>query len=215
MRFDMKWRKFSGICGDRPAVSVSAHGSFRRPGDRISPAHRGLGHQRCQLALVSVCVGGTRQKGGLSRAVRTGGIGHNSKAIHARMPAVHRSKLPPLSEFERMRNHQTNGARIVEPVIKIATHKPRRRYELNAGEVLNPCSMFWTQPSRLWSLSVSRAGLVVHDCDRVDIQRRFAAKNPASPRITVGIGVVIQPPGPQPTPIIYHEPDSGCDDHED
>jgi hypothetical protein len=35
------------------------------------------------------------------------------------------------------------------------------------------------------------------------------------PRITVGIGVVIQPPGPQPTPIIYHEPDSGCDDHED
>ena len=35
------------------------------------------------------------------------------------------------------------------------------------------------------------------------------------PRITVGIGVVIQPPGPQPTPIIYHEPDSVCDYNDD
>ena len=35
------------------------------------------------------------------------------------------------------------------------------------------------------------------------------------PRITVGIGVVIQPPGPQPTPIIFHENDSSCDGIED
>jgi hypothetical protein len=35
------------------------------------------------------------------------------------------------------------------------------------------------------------------------------------PRITVGIRVVIQPPGPQPTPIIFHEHDSACDDSED
>ena len=35
------------------------------------------------------------------------------------------------------------------------------------------------------------------------------------PRITVGIGVVIQPPGPQQTPIIYHEPDSVCDYNDD
>jgi len=32
------------------------------------------------------------------------------------------------------------------------------------------------------------------------------------PRITVGIGVVIQPPGPQPTPILFREHDSSCDD---
>lgn len=35
------------------------------------------------------------------------------------------------------------------------------------------------------------------------------------PRITVGIGVVIQPPGPQPTPIIFQENDSSCDGIED
>ena len=53
---------------------------------------------------------------------------------------------------------------------------------LNAGEVLKPVFDFLDDSHRgLWSLSVSRAGLVVHDCDRVDIQRRFAAKNPASP----------------------------------
>jgi hypothetical protein len=32
------------------------------------------------------------------------------------------------------------------------------------------------------------------------------------PRITVGVGVVIQPPAPHPTPIIFHEYDSDCDD---
>jgi hypothetical protein len=33
------------------------------------------------------------------------------------------------------------------------------------------------------------------------------------PRISVGI--VIQPSATPPPPIIYHESDSGCDDHED
>ncbi len=33
------------------------------------------------------------------------------------------------------------------------------------------------------------------------------------PRISVCI--LIQPSAPPSTPIIYHEPDSGCDDHED
>ena len=47
-------------------------------------------------------------------------LGHNSKAIHRAYARRAQVELPPLSEFERMRNHQTNGARIVEPVIKIA-----------------------------------------------------------------------------------------------
>ena len=34
-------------------------------------------------------------------------------------------------------------------------------------------------------------------------------------RVIVGIGVVIRPPGPQPTPIMFHEHDSSCDDGED
>ena len=43
------------------------------------------------------------------------------------------------------------------------------------------------------------------------LRRKF----PHQPHVRAGIGIVIRPPGPQPTPIIYHEPDSGCDDHED
>jgi hypothetical protein len=31
----------------------------------------------------------------------------------------------------------------------------------------------------------------------------------------INVGIVIQPLAPQPTPIIYHEPDSVCDDNED
>jgi hypothetical protein len=40
------------------------------------------------------------------------------------------------------------------------------------------------------------------------LRRKF----PNQPHVRVGIGIVIQPPGPQPTPIIFHEHHSDCDD---
>jgi hypothetical protein len=39
------------------------------------------------------------------------------------------------------------------------------------------------------------------------LRRKF----PNQPHIRAGIGIVIQPPGPQPTPIIFHEHHSDCD----
>jgi hypothetical protein len=46
-------------------------------------------------------------------------LGHNSKAIHRAYARRAQVELPPLSEFERMRNNASNRSRIVEPVIKI------------------------------------------------------------------------------------------------
>ena len=43
------------------------------------------------------------------------------------------------------------------------------------------------------------------------LRRKF----PNQPHVRAGIGIVIQPPGPQPTPIIFHENDSSCDGIED
>ena len=40
------------------------------------------------------------------------------------------------------------------------------------------------------------------------LRRKF----PNQPHVRAGIGIVIQPPGPQPTPIIFHEHHSDCDD---
>ena len=40
------------------------------------------------------------------------------------------------------------------------------------------------------------------------LRRKF----PNRPHVHAGIGIVIQPPGPQPTPIIFHEHHSDCDD---
>jgi hypothetical protein len=37
-------------------------------------------------------------------------------------------------------------------------------------------------------------------------------KFPNQPHVRADIGIVIQPPGPQPTPIIFHEHHSDCDD---
>ena len=42
------------------------------------------------------------------------------------------------------------------------------------------------------------------------LRRKF----PNQPHIRAGIGIVIQPPGPQPTPIMFHEHHSDCDDSE-
>lgn len=40
------------------------------------------------------------------------------------------------------------------------------------------------------------------------LRRKF----PNQPHVRVGFGIVIQPPGPQPTPVIFHEHHSDCDD---
>ncbi|HEX3799660.1 MAG TPA: hypothetical protein VH413_13265 [Verrucomicrobiae bacterium] len=40
------------------------------------------------------------------------------------------------------------------------------------------------------------------------LRRKF----PNQPHVRAGIGIVIQPPGPQLTPIIFHEHHSDCDD---
>jgi hypothetical protein len=48
-----------------------------------------------------------------------GALGHNSKAIHRVYARRVQVELPPLSEFERMRNNASGRSRIVEPVIKI------------------------------------------------------------------------------------------------
>jgi hypothetical protein len=40
------------------------------------------------------------------------------------------------------------------------------------------------------------------------LRRKF----PNQPHVRAGIGIVIQPPRPQPTPIIFHEHHSDCDD---
>jgi len=40
------------------------------------------------------------------------------------------------------------------------------------------------------------------------LRRKF----PNQPQVRAGIGIVIQPPGPQPTAIIFHEHHSDCDD---
>lgn len=40
------------------------------------------------------------------------------------------------------------------------------------------------------------------------LRRKF----PNQPHVRAGIGIVIQSPGPQPTPIIFHEHHSDCDD---
>jgi hypothetical protein len=40
------------------------------------------------------------------------------------------------------------------------------------------------------------------------LRRKF----PNQPHVTAGIFIVIQPPAPQSTPIIFHEYDSACDD---
>jgi hypothetical protein len=40
------------------------------------------------------------------------------------------------------------------------------------------------------------------------LRRKF----PNQPHVRAGIGIVIRPPGPQPTPIIFHEHPSDCDD---
>ncbi len=51
---------------------------------------------------------------------------------------------------------------------------------LNAGETLKPVFDFLDEAIADYGVYLYLDGLAVCDCDRVDIQRWFAAKNPAS-----------------------------------
>ena len=87
---------------------------------------------------------------------------------------------------------------------------------LNAGEVLKPVFDFLDAAIAdygvyLYLVLVWVSVVVLAWIFSGGLRRKMQHQ----PRITVGIGVVIQPPGPQPTPIIYHEPDSVCDYNDD
>jgi len=87
---------------------------------------------------------------------------------------------------------------------------------LNAGEVLKPVFDFLNAAIAdygvyLYLVLVWVSVVVLAWIFSGGLRRKMRHQ----PRITVGIGVVIQPPGPQPTPIIFPEHDSPCDGVED
>jgi hypothetical protein len=84
---------------------------------------------------------------------------------------------------------------------------------LNAGETLKPVFHFFEEAIAdygvyLYLALVWLSMIVIAWIFGGGLRRQIRHQ----PRITVGIGVVIQPPGPQPTPILFHEHDSSCDD---
>ncbi len=85
---------------------------------------------------------------------------------------------------------------------------------LNPGEVLNPVFHFLDDAIAdygvyLYLALVWLSVIVIAWIFSGGLRRKMRQQ----PRISVGI--VIQPSAPPPPLIIYHEPDSGCDDHED
>jgi integrase len=93
-----------------------------RSGDRATEFH-----QRCMgLDIKGVSLHSYRyawaeraKKAGYPERFAQEALGHNSKAIHRAYARRAQVELPPLSEFERMRNQFSDRSRIVEPVIKI------------------------------------------------------------------------------------------------
>jgi len=84
---------------------------------------------------------------------------------------------------------------------------------LNAGETLKPVFDFLDKAiaeygAYLYLVLVWLSLIVIVWIFSGGLRRKIRHQS----HITVGIGVVIQPPGPQPTPILFHEHDSSCDD---
>jgi integrase len=93
-----------------------------RSGDRATEFHQrieGLGIKGVSLHSYRYAWAERARKAGYPERFAQEALGHNSKAIHRAYARRAQVELPPLSEFERMRNNQTNGARIVEPVVKV------------------------------------------------------------------------------------------------
>jgi len=94
-----------------------------RSGDRATEFHQrcvGLGIKGVTLHSYRYAWAERAKKAGYPERFAQEALGHNSKAIHRAYARRAQVELPPLSEFERMRSQQANGARIVEPAIKIA-----------------------------------------------------------------------------------------------
>ena len=93
-----------------------------RSNDRATEFHQrcdGLGIKGISLHSYRYAWAERARKAGYPERFAQEALGHNSKAIHRAYARRAQVELPPLSEFERMRHNQTNGARIVEPVVKV------------------------------------------------------------------------------------------------
>ena len=141
-------------------------------------------------------------------------LGHNSKAIHRAYARHAQVELPPLSEFERRRNHQTNGARIVEPVLKILNALNQGRgMNLDPGEVLNPVFHFLDDAIADYGVYLYLALVWLSVIVIVWIfSGGLRGKMRQQPRISVGI--LIQPSTRHPPLIKFHGYDSDCVDTE-
>jgi integrase len=93
-----------------------------RSGDRATEFHQriaGLGIKGVSLHSYRYAWAERAKKAGYPERFAQEALGHNSKAIHRAYARRAQVELPPLSEFERMRNNSSDRSRIVEPVIKI------------------------------------------------------------------------------------------------
>lgn len=92
-----------------------------RSGDRATEFHQrcvGLGIKGVTLHSYRYAWAERARKAGYPERFAQEALGHNSKAIHRAYARRAQVELPPLSEFERMRNNQTNSSRAVEPAVK-------------------------------------------------------------------------------------------------
>jgi integrase len=93
-----------------------------RSGDRATEFHQriaGLGIKGVTLHSYRYAWAERAKKAGYPERFAQEALGHNSKAIHRAYARRAQVELPPLSEFERMRNNASDRSRIIEPVIKI------------------------------------------------------------------------------------------------
>jgi integrase len=93
-----------------------------RSGDRATEFHQrcaGLGIKGVTLHSYRYAWAERAKKAGYPERFAQEALGHNSKAMHRAYARRAQVELPPLSEFERMRNQFLDRSRIVEPVIKI------------------------------------------------------------------------------------------------
>jgi integrase len=93
-----------------------------RSGDRATEFHQriaGLGIKGVSLHSYRYAWAERAKKAGYPERFAQEALGHNSNAIHRAYARRAQVELPPLSEFERMRNNSSDRSRIVEPVIKI------------------------------------------------------------------------------------------------
>lgn len=87
---------------------------------------------------------------------------------------------------------------------------------LNAGETLKPVFHFLDEAIAdygvyLYLVLVWLSMILIAWIFSGGLRRKIRHQ----PCITVGIGVVIQPPAPQPMPVLFHEHNSACDENDD